>query len=649
MYFALQSDPDDKRGAADMATFGSGISVTGKLAGSGDVNTYTVFLRAGETYDFFVGGDANGDAAYIHDPTLYLVGQAEDDNSGNGLNAFQRFTAPTTGNYTLEIRGKGADNAGLYDLSVVNRTHAHELPDHAVAAVPQLAVGDTLQGDIDTQGDADVVSVFLQQGTTYNIHMRGRATGDGSLEKAELSLLDLDGTVVETHVDDNGNAVITVTPKQSGVFLLRAGERDGDTGSYELQVVGPGGDYVPDLPSANSPSLPLGDEIDGTITDMIDVDAYTMQLTAGVTYYFSMEQLAGGGPALLPVMQLRDGGGTVVATVIAGQQDTEVELFYTPTVSGTYSLGASGSGGTSGGYRLGGYVNSSPDGPLAPISSHSDTGELIVSADYGPQLSGGAGNDTILGSSGSDTFDGGAGNDNLDGRQGYDFNLLMGGTGNDTLAADMNDTAIGGAGDDWFIIDAGVTVVEAAGGGIDTIEIKTSYALAVTLENLVLVGDDAIVGTGNAFANHITGSNAANILSGAAGNDTLLGGAGNDTLLGGAGKDLTTGGGGLDRIKIGALGESGTTFATRDVINTFAHGDKIDLSAIDANGAAAGNQGFSFVANFTHAAGQLQWDKTGPTAFLITGDVNGDAVADFSLQIYGAPGMTQVYSWDFIL
>jgi hypothetical protein len=48
-------------------------------------------------------------------------------------------------------------------------------------------------------------------------------------------------------------------------------------------------------------------------------------------------------------------------------------------------------------------------------------------------------------------------------------------------------------------------------------------------------------------------------------------------------------------------------------------------------------------------AGQLQWDQTAPTGFLIQGDVNGDGAADFSLQIYAAPGFGQVQSWDFIL
>ena len=42
-----------------------------------------------------------------------------------------------------------------------------------------------------------------------------------------------------------------------------------------------------------------------------------------------------------------------------------------------------------------------------------------------------------------------------------------------------------------------------------------------------------------------------------------------------------TGGAGLDRMVLESLSNSGVTFAARDVINTFAHGDKIDLTAIE--------------------------------------------------------------------
>src|SRR5262249_51689096 len=151
-------------------------------------------------------------------------------------------------------------------------------------------------------------------------------------------------------------------------------------------------------------------------------------------------------------------------------------------------------------------------------------------------------------------------------------------------------------------------------------------------------------------ANVIFGNNGNNTLQGLGGSDTVNGGAGNDTLIGGAGKDLNTGSGGLDHIKYNALSESGTTFTTRDAINTFAHGDKIDLSAIDANSNAAGNQAFVFSSSQTlnGPAGQVIAQQVATNSFLVLADVNGDHVADFSLNVYTSPGFGTFHNWDFI-
>ena len=179
---------------------------------------------------------------------------------------------------------------------------------------------------------------------------------------------------------------------------------------------------------------------------------------------------------------------------------------------------------------------------------------------------------------------------------------------------------------------------------------------------LTLLGSGSISGTGNALNNTITGNAGANVIKGAAGNDTVIGGAGNDTLrggagddtlIGGAGKDLLKGSGGLDRFVFQSLSDSSAVFSGRDVIKTFAHGDKIDLSAIDANTSAAGNQAFSLVSTFTGVAGQLCVAKTSDTAtvdgYLVTADVNGDRIVDFSLQIYGAPSLDKLYASDFFV
>jgi Ca2+-binding RTX toxin-like protein len=145
----------------------------------------------------------------------------------------------------------------------------------------------------------------------------------------------------------------------------------------------------------------------------------------------------------------------------------------------------------------------------------------------------------------------------------------------------------------------------------------------------------------------ISGMGGADTISGAGGADWIDGGAGNDTITGGAGADVLTGGSGADRFVYNAVTES--TAGVRDLITDFsrADGDKISLNAIDANVNASGNQNFSFIgANaFSGAAGQLRFEVIGGHAF-VSGDVNGDRVADFQIEL-GSP--LALVSSDFIL
>ena len=159
-------------------------------------------------------------------------------------------------------------------------------------------------------------------------------------------------------------------------------------------------------------------------------------------------------------------------------------------------------------------------------------------------LIGNSGANTLSGVDGNDSLSGGAGNDSLDGGAGND--TLDGGTGADSMT--------GGAGNDLFIVDAaGDVVVEASGGGTDTVQSSVSFTLGSDLENLTLLGNAALNGTGNTLSNLLIGTSEANILAGLDGNDNLDGGAGNDTLDGGAGNDTLTGGTGNDRL-VGGLG-----------------------------------------------------------------------------------------------
>ncbi len=155
-------------------------------------------------------------------------------------------------------------------------------------------------------------------------------------------------------------------------------------------------------------------------------------------------------------------------------------------------------------------------------------------------MSGNAGNNTFFGGEGNDTLNGGLGNDTLLGQGGADS--LNGGGGADSLS--------GGAGNDTYSIDSLDTVTEAAGDGIDTVDVGGSYALVAEIENLNLLGSGNFNGVGNTLANTLTGNGGANILYGGNGNDTLNGGLGNDTLYGQSGNDSLAGGAGDDSYYI---------------------------------------------------------------------------------------------------
>lgn len=93
-------------------------------------------------------------------------------------------------------------------------------------------------------------------------------------------------------------------------------------------------------------------------------------------------------------------------------------------------------------------------------------------------------------------------------------------------------TLSGGAGDDTYVVASTVDrVIEKANEGVDTVRASVSFQLAGNVENLTLVGAEAINATGNAVSNVLTGNAADNVLEGGKGNDTLQGGQGSDTYV----------------------------------------------------------------------------------------------------------------------
>jgi VCBS repeat-containing protein len=156
-------------------------------------------------------------------------------------------------------------------------------------------------------------------------------------------------------------------------------------------------------------------------------------------------------------------------------------------------------------------------------------------------------------------------------------------------------------------------------------------------------GNDTVFGI---FGDDIISSGGgADTLYGGPDRDTLDAGDGNDILTGNADRDDLTGGAGADIFVFETLVDSDTLNPDTILDFTSAEGDRIDLRLIDADVFAAGNNVFTLSASFTGVAGQLYFDSI---TNLLQGDVNGDAQADFAIDVVVVGGGVLSAS-DFLL
>jgi Ca2+-binding RTX toxin-like protein len=231
--------------------------------------------------------------------------------------------------------------------------------------------------------------------------------------------------------------------------------------------------------------------------------------------------------------------------------------------------------------------------------------EHLTAADgaAGVMLTGNALANTLMGNAGANRLDGGAGADVMN----------------------------GGIGDDTYVTDGADTIVEAFGGGIDTVIASSSFSLAAAaqVENLTAAdGTARLTLTGNGLANVLTGNAGINRLSGGSGNDRLVGGRGQDSLTGGSGRDVFV----FDDR------ETSASRSKADYILDFSRrqSDRIDLKAIDADTTKRGDQKFSLIGEKSFSkAGELRTEKTKSATYVYL-NTDNDRSAEAVIKIKGA-------------
>jgi Ca2+-binding RTX toxin-like protein len=662
--------------------FHSDLNEARPTANEAPSDVIAVFLvdAGGLTYDIDVRGFDSGDGTLANPFVSLLDDDGDlldfDDDSGAGVNALIDNYDPTytgwhfiqvavfnipsgAGTYEVQVTPSGA--AGLSDVPGDN-TGAGDGEDSPF----NVPLNGAVEGTIDIAGDEDWYAINLVAGATYHFEAT-RVTLNGSIELVLVNATS--GSVVEQTDSDPTTAAFdfTVDAGESGrYFAVVRGDAGTETGTFQLSASLTSAPPAPvhQITAVDDPDI-VGSDLTDNITGSPGADSIGGHLGNDTVAGGAGNDTLNGGTSNDAVTPTGDDSlsGDAGNDVINGEDGND-------TLDGG-SEGDALNGGHGADSMLGGPGDDGLDAGLDTLINTLDGGEgndLLTTSEGNDLIAGGSGNDTILGSFGSQTVAGGdgddvflafgGGEDLIDGGNGNDVlptgfgdDTVLGGEGDDTISGgDGTNILNGGNGNDTFLnVDAGDLIT--AGAGTDHIQSEIGWTLDSDEENLTLLFADNVNGNGNTGGNVIFGNNGANQLSGLGGNDTVNGGAGNDTLIGGFGKDLNTGSGGLDHIKFNALGESGTTFATRDAINTFAHGDKIDLSAIDANTNVAGNQAFIFTSAqaLTGLSGLVIAQQVATNSFLVLADVNGDANADFSLNVYTSPGFGTFQAWDFIL
>lgn len=272
---------------------------------------------------------------------------------------------------------------------------------------------------------------------------------------------------------------------------------------------------------------------------------------------------------------------------------------------------------------------------------HSDF-EHVYGGHGADTITGTAGDDDLTGSDGADTISGLGGDDTLDGSFGCDRDVLLGGTGDDTLIVNGRVHADGGADDDTFTLGGercGGTDVHG-GSGHDLANLRSvGDGESFSLDD---AADDGMNGTENWHSDiedmTVGGTyNTGVVLIGGPGPNVLTGGYGDDLLQGGGGADTLIGGGGADVADYSD--HTGPVTLTLDGAandGSPGEGDRIATDVEDLRGGSGDD-------TLTGDAGDNVLDG-GPGADVLSGGAGYDAVdysdrsAPVRVDLGGSPG-----------
>ncbi|MEL6582492.1 MAG: hypothetical protein AAFQ36_01550 [Pseudomonadota bacterium] len=407
---------------------------------------------------------------------------------------------------------------------------------NTVATATPIALGDVIQGSINTEGDLDHFSLTLTGGTQYYLLLSSdRSDGDslsGNFGTPDLSVFNAAITSVPLQNGkawDDETAAMAFTPEDDGTYVIRVSELlDLATGEYTFQIIEA---TTPDDHSSiwqEATALTLEVEQSGEFELAYDRDWFSINLAAGVEYTVEVSEISdadGFISSLIPAqttLRVYDGDGNA-SSIIATRTQESGAVSYTFTAetseqhylevadfrdayTGTYTIEVSSGSGN------------------APTNGEATLeGTGFVGTNINANVS---------------SIEDADGIDNISYQWRADLTPIIGATSNSLEISDA--LAIS-------VIDVIVTVTDDKG-----------VVTVLPPSERILTSNSAEIGTedndrldGSALSDIIKGLGGNDRINTFASNDLIDGGEGNDRIKSGSGDDIVEGREGNDRINTG--------------------------------------------------------------------------------------------------
>lgn len=580
-------------------------------------------LVAGNGADTLDGGDGIDTMDGGGGADLYVVTLGDRLTDAAGLDT---LIAQTTyflqANVAIETMIAEEKGAASLEIDLYGNNLAQEIIGNSANNLISGGKGaDTIDG-----GDGDDIANYFLSTTAVDVDLNrlsqigGAAQGDvltgiealqGSILNDVLIGLSSDsgmGSVNNAHFGYAGNdwiedvlGVNTLTGGEGNDTLIGSGTLPAIWGQGSLLSGGIGNDSL----SGGATSLNGGDTLVGGLGD----DTYHVTSVGDVVDENFLNEIGVG---------IDGGHDLLISDVISWSMNTPLQA---DIEDATLGLGLNLTANALDNLLTGNNL----DNALTALAGN----DTIEALDGNDTLLGGAGNDLLKCGAGNDTAGGAAGDDSIYGAGGAD--TLNGGDGNDLLDGGIgNDILTGGSGDDIFVVDdAGDIATDNLNAGLDLVRASVSFTLSSNIENLQLMGTNAIDGIGNALSNYLRGNDAANTLIGVLGIDTLEGGLGADIYVI-DGDDVVMEGALGGRDEVVSSGSFTLTANVEDLTLTglaFADGTgNAQDNVIRGNGVANRLDGRAGADELTGGSGA---DSFVFTSALV--DTNADTITDFAV------------------